>query len=96
MRDVKDVAAELMHSLNGLTLPSNIAKIHEELCGMLANHVIEAPSVFDLPEPTFEAYERACIVRVLARARGNKHLAANMLKIGKSTLHRKITKHKIK
>lgn len=42
---------------------------------------------------SLEAYEKACVVRALRETDGDKMAAARLLKIGKSTLYRKIDKH---
>jgi len=40
-------------------------------------------------ELSFEAYQRACLVRALEQTGGDKLAAARLLKVGKSTLYRK-------
>jgi transcriptional regulator of acetoin/glycerol metabolism len=45
---------------------------------------------------SFEAYEKAAVVRALGECRGDRLAAAKLLKVGKSTLYRMAIKHGIR
>ena len=53
-----------------------------------------APAPQELPL-SLEAYERACLEQVLRRAGGDVPRAARLLRIGRSTLYRKLSRHGI-
>lgn len=52
---------------------------------------IDPDGAFSLP-----VAERIAIVKALRAAKGNKRFAASLLRIGKTTLYRKIEEHRIR
>ena len=52
---------------------------------------------FPVDEPvSFESYEKACLIRAIHECDGDKIAAARLLKVGKSTLYRKLKRYGIK
>ncbi len=107
-KDITEISEEAMEKLNGYQWPGNVRELQHaiERAVIMSNHNVLSPDDFLIKTLTTNKsanenlnvmdIERTTIEKALQKHNGNLSKAAQELGMGRSTLYRKIEKHKLR